>query len=58
MPSKSIILLSATIFGIIGSYVPTWFGDHELLSGWSILGGAIGGFFGIWFAVWLGKKLS
>jgi len=40
-----------TVFGAAGSYVPVLFGDHDLLSGWSILGGMIGGFFGIWVGV-------
>lgn len=45
---KAILLLGATIFGLIGAYVPVLFGDNDLLSGWSILGSMIGGFFGIW----------
>lgn len=48
---KALILLGATIFGGIGSYIPVLFGDNNLLSGWSILGGMIGGFFGIWVGV-------
>ena len=43
--------LMITIFGTVGSYVPTLWGDNNFLSGWSILGGAIGGLFGIWAAV-------
>lgn len=48
---KQAALFFSAVFGIVGSYVPTLLGDHELLSGWSILGGAIGGFFGIWVGV-------
>lgn len=48
---KQVVILSATLFGAIGSYVPVLFGDNDILSGWSIVGGMIGGFFGIWAAV-------
>ena len=48
---KQFVMLGAVVFGAVGSYVPMLFGDNDLLSGWSILGGAIGGFFGIWAAV-------
>jgi hypothetical protein len=58
MVNKSTVLMSATVFGVLGSYIPVLFGDHDLLSGWSILGGMVGGFFGIWLAVWLGKQLG
>jgi hypothetical protein len=53
---KQIILLSATIFGIAGAYVPILFGDNDLLSGWSILGGFVGGLFGIWLGVVISKR--
>ncbi len=56
--NKSVILLFATIFGAVGAYVPVLFGDNNLLSGWSILGGMVGGFFGIWFAAWLAKSFE
>mgnify|MGYP000946480355 CR=1 FL=1 len=55
---KAVLLLGATIFGAIGSYVPVWFGDDELLSGWSILGGMLGGFFGIWVGYKAYKALN
>lgn len=54
--NKKAILWFAAIFGILGSYVPTLLGDHDLLSGWSILGGLIGGFFGIWVGVVVLKR--
>ena len=56
--SKSLLLLFATIFGTAGAYVPVLFGDNDILSGWSILGGMIGGFFGIWVGVKVSKALS
>ena len=46
----------AAIFGFIGSYIPVLLGDHDLLGGWSILGGVIGGLFGIWVGVKLSKR--
>ena len=48
---KQMALLGAAVFGILGAYVPVLFGDNDLLSGWSILGGMVGGFFGIWVGV-------
>jgi hypothetical protein len=55
---KAIILFGATIFGIIGSYIPVLFGDKNLLGGWSILGGMLGGFFGIWVGVKFYKAIN
>jgi hypothetical protein len=56
--NKTVLLIFATVFGIAGSYVPVLFGDNDLLSGWSILGGMIGGFFGIWVGVKISKAMS
>ena len=56
--NKSIILLFATVFGVIGAYVPVLFGDNGLLSGWSILGSTVGGVIGIWLAVLLAKRFE
>jgi hypothetical protein len=54
--NKKLLLLLATIGGIVGGYVPVLFGDNELLDGWSILAGMIGGLFGIWVGVILSKR--
>lgn len=54
--NKKTILIGAAAGGIIGSYIPTFFGDKNLLSGWSILGGMIGGFVGILVAAWISKR--
>jgi len=54
--NKKTILLFATVFSIAGAYVPVLFGDTDMLSGWSILGGLIGGFFGIWLGVAASKR--
>ena len=54
--NKRLILLFATVFGFIGSYIPVLFGDNDFFSGWSILGSLIGGFFGIWLGVFVSKR--
>jgi uncharacterized membrane protein YfcA len=56
--NKTVLLVFATIFGAAGSYVPFLFGDQDIFSAWSILGGMIGGFFGIWLGVKVSKALS
>ena len=55
---KQVILLFATIFGVAGAYVPMLFGDNNLLSGWSILGGLVGGIFGIWLGALIAKRIG
>lgn len=54
--NKKFLLLMATIFGIIGGYLPVLFGDTDPLSGSSIIGGMIGGLFGIWLGLKLAKR--
>jgi len=54
--NKKVLLLFATVFSVLGGYVPVLFGDTELLDGWSILGGLLGGFFGIWLGVYVSKR--
>ena len=49
--SKGLIYLMITIFGTVGSYIPTLFGDTSFFSPWSILGGVIGSCFGVWVAI-------
>lgn len=56
--NKRTILLSATVFGALGGYLPVLFGDNNMLDGWSILGGLVGGIAGIWLGVVLSKRLS
>jgi len=53
---KKTILFFSTIFSIAGAYVPILFGDTDMLSGWSILGGLVGGIFGIWLGVVVLKR--
>ncbi|HEY5695688.1 MAG TPA: hypothetical protein VIQ80_02530 [Candidatus Saccharimonadales bacterium] len=54
--NKRIILLFATVGGILGGYLPTLFGDAQLLDEWSILGGFVGGILGIWLGVYVSKR--
>lgn len=53
---KSLILLFATVFSIAGAYVPALFGDNDLFSLWSIIGGLVGGILGIWVGVKAGQR--
>lgn len=53
---KQFILLFAIVFSIAGAYVPALFGDTDIFSVWSILGGFAGGIFGIWFGVIIVKR--
>lgn len=56
--NKAVLLIFATIGGLVGSYLPALLGDADMLSGWSVLLGTIGGLAGIWLGVmflkWLG----
>jgi hypothetical protein len=56
--NKRIILIFATVFGLVGSYVPVLFGDTDFFSAWSILGSLVGGIFGIWLGVVVSKRLG
>lgn len=56
--NKRTILLSTTVFGALGGYLPVLFGDNNMLDGWSILGGLVGGIFGIWLGVVVSKRLG
>lgn len=54
--NKRVILLFATVFSVLGGYLPVLFGDTELLDGWSILCGVIGGLFGVWLGAYVSKR--
>jgi hypothetical protein len=56
--NKRIILIFATVFSILGGYIPVLFGNNDLLSGWSILMGIVGGIFGIWLGVVVSKRVG
>jgi len=54
--NKKVLLLFATVFSIVGGYVPVLLGDSDPLDGWSILGGLVGGIFGIWLGAVVSKR--
>lgn len=54
--NKKVILLMATVGSTLGAYLPSLFGDNELLDGWGILGGLVGGIIGIWLGVKIAKQ--
>jgi len=54
--NRKMLIFFSLIFGAIGAYLPTLFGDTELFDGWSILGGLVGGLFGIWVGVFISKR--
>lgn len=56
--NKTVLLIAATIGGLIGGYVPMLFGDTNMFDGWSVLGGLIGGLAGIWLGVVISKQLG
>jgi drug/metabolite transporter superfamily protein YnfA len=54
--NKTVLVVSATLFGILGAYIPVLWGDNNLLSGWSILTSTVGGLFGIFVGVLISKR--
>lgn len=56
--SKTIILFFATVFGLVGSFIPMLFGNNDFFSAWAILGSTIGGLFGIWVGVVVSKRFG
>jgi hypothetical protein len=56
--NKTIILFFAIIFELAGNFVPTLFGDVDIFSVWSILGGLVGGLFGVWVGVVVSKRIG
>ena len=53
MDSKKVILVGMTVGSVLGSFIPTLWGEGEF-SMWSIILSAVGGILGIW----IGYKLS
>jgi hypothetical protein len=54
--NKKVIMLFATVGGLVGGYLPVLFGDSNFFDAWSILGGTIGGILGIWLGVIASKR--
>lgn len=42
----------------LGGLLSWMVGDHDLMSGWAILGGLVGGALGIWAGAKVSKRLS
>jgi uncharacterized membrane protein YfcA len=57
MSQKTIVMIMMSVGMTIGGLVPWLFGDHDVSSGWPILGGLVGGIIGIWAGAKLAKKL-
>ena len=55
--NKTIIMFFVLVFGLLGGYLPTLFGE-DLFSLWGILGSTLGGFFGIWVGVVISKRFG
>jgi hypothetical protein len=47
---KGLMMISITVFGFIGSYIPILLWHAGGFSAWSIFGSMLGGIFGIWAA--------
>jgi len=54
--TRKVLIFFSLLFGALGAYISTLFGDTELLDGWSIIGGLVGGLFGIWLGVVVLKR--
>ncbi len=54
--NKTIMYLFITIGGLIGAYIPTFFGADGF-SIWSVVGSTIGGLAGIWAAYKLSQNM-
>jgi len=55
--NKHVILFFTVIFELAGNFVPMLFGNNDLFSIWSIIGGVIGGLFGVWVGVIVSKRI-
>lgn len=56
--NKNVILFFAIVFELVGNFVPMLFGNNDLFSIWSIIGGVIGGLFGVWVGVIVSKRIG
>jgi hypothetical protein len=56
--NKNIILFFTVVFELVGNFAPMLFGNNDIFSGWSILGGLIGGLFGVWVGVVVSKRVG
>lgn len=56
--NKTVIMILMGVGMTVGGFVPWLLGDHDLMSGWAILGGLVGGVIGIWAGAKVSKRLS
>lgn len=56
--NKTLILIGATVGGLVGAYVPVLWGNTDMFSGASILWSTIGGLLGIWLGVFVSKRVG
>ncbi len=54
--NKTVIIFSASVFGIVGSLIPQLWGDKDFFSGMSILMSTVGGLVGIVVGVWISNR--
>ncbi len=52
---KLLLYIGAAVGGMIGGYLPVLFGDTNMLSGWSLLGGFVGTIVGLWVGYKMGQ---
>ncbi len=55
---KLTLIISTTIFGIAGAYIPYLWGDTGFFSAASIIFSTIGGIFGIFVGWWVYKRFD
>jgi hypothetical protein len=55
---KLILIISTTIFGIAGAYIPYLWGDTSFFSTASILTSTLGGIVGIIVGWWIAKRFE
>ena len=56
--NKTVIMIFMSIGMTLGGLLPWMVGDHDLMSGWAILGGLVGGALGIWAGAKVSRRLS
>lgn len=53
---KALATFGATVFGLVGAYIPVWLFNANPLGGLSILGSVVGGIIGVFIGVWAGNR--
>lgn len=55
---KLILIISVTVFGIAGAYIPYLWGDTNFFGTASILTSTVGGIVGIFIGWWVAKRIE